>query len=172
MMVNEDLLNNSTDFCTNIAFITFSSQILFGTYNIALFVYVINSLRNPLKGASSSTIPYHLGAIAFSIIDDYYRASSTGLGLNVYGGCADKTNLSPKISIAYLVVFTLVPIFSRYFTSKLLPKSNKVRTVREEFLRYYNIYLFLISFLYIGLYTNQIILVQYSDQFNQEMLDS
>jgi len=163
-------LATDESFCYHFAFVTFTAKILFGTYNLALFIYILNSLRNPLKGASSSTLPYHIGAIGFSIIDDYYRVSANGLGMNMYGGCSDKTNLSPIIPIAYLVVFTLAPLITRYFTHKSMPKSNKHRTMREEFLRYYNIYLFLIAFLYVGLYTNQIILVAYSEEFNDEML--
>lgn len=147
-------LNVADEFCDTIALITFTAKILFGTYNIAMFVYIVNSLRNPLKGASSSTLPYHIGAILFSIGDDIFRIESDGLGMNMYGGCSDKTNKSPLIPIGYLTVFIVGPLVTRYFTSKSLPKSNKVRTMREDFLRYYNIYLFLISFLYIGLYVN------------------
>ena len=84
-----------------------------------------------MSEASASTVPYHIVAWVLTLLDVWWRVANNGLGMNMYGGCEDKTTRSLTIPILYLIIFTTVPFFTFYKARTSLPRNEKMRNIRE-----------------------------------------
>jgi len=142
---------------------------LFSFYNLSFFFYIIQSMKKPLRKTKVSTAPFHIAPWILAICDVVYRIFIDGLGLNIYGECAEKTSKSIVYPILKILAFAIVPAYSQMVARKHLPKGTRMIHMTQQFLRYYNIYVIVTSILFITMSVDQILVSLFAWEYQAEV---
>lgn len=119
-------------------------------YHLSFFIYYLSILKTSLKGAKIPGFLYHLLPLIGATLYTTLLSEQGYLGRSLFGVCEMKTTPGIVLPIVTNVVLLIIIYIFAHYTRRYIPESEKISSLKTQFVRFYLKYLIAISIIYIA----------------------